>query len=153
MEESLKKRLIELATNTKEMTTKREWEKDPWLAQLDWTLKKAGKSRGVVSSVLFSLLSFCSSYVKVQEPEAEHDALQVPEDPVWLSTLVTSPSRIVPLLLKLAYNDFPLNSRAKKAGIMSTTKERWANCVPLAVRRPGRSLVRATQKYCWPRAR
>jgi len=27
------------------------------------------------------------------------------------------------------------NSQAKKAGITSTTKEGWANCVPLAVRR------------------
>jgi hypothetical protein len=153
MEESLKKRLIELATNTKEMTTKREWEKDPWLAQLDWTLKKAGKSRGVVSSVLFSLLSFCSSHVKVQEPDEpvpEHDALQVPEDPAWLSTLVTSPPPIVPLLLKLAHNGFP---QAKKGGITSTIKEMWANCLPLALRRSVRSLVRTMQKCCWPRAK
>ena len=41
---------------------------------------------------------FCSSYVKVQEPgeaKLEHDVLQVPEDPAWFNSLVTSPSRIV----------------------------------------------------------
>jgi len=49
--------------------------------------------------MLFSLLSFffCSSSIKVQEhgeTEPEHDALQA----VWLSTLATHPSCIVPLL-------------------------------------------------------
>ncbi|KAF8328298.1 DNA polymerase family A-domain-containing protein [Amanita rubescens] len=58
------------------------------------------KSRGVVR--------------EPDEPEPEHDALQVPEDPAWLSTLVTSPSRIVSLLLKLAITAFHSSSRAKK---------------------------------------
>lgn len=40
----------------------------------------------------------------VQEPDdTEHDVLQAPEHSVWLSTIATSPSCIVPLLLKLAY--------------------------------------------------
>ena len=47
--------------------------------------------------------------------------LQVPEDPVWLSTSAISPSRIAPLLLKLAYNGRP---RAKKAGLRSKKKEK-----------------------------
>jgi len=47
------------------------------------------------------------------EPEPEHDALQAPEDPAWLSTLVTSPSRIIPLLLKMAYNGFSLKFSSK----------------------------------------
>ncbi|KAF8312401.1 hypothetical protein F5887DRAFT_930437 [Amanita rubescens] len=39
----------------------------------------------------------------------------VPEDPMWLSTLVTSPcSPIVPLLLKLAYNGSPLKFSIEK---------------------------------------
>ena len=62
MEEGVKRRLIELATTAKEMTTTGGWEKDPWLAQLDWTLKKAGRSRGVVSDtffVAFFLLKLC----------------------------------------------------------------------------------------------
>lgn len=51
MEERVKKRLLELAASAKQLADSREWEKDPWLSQFDWTLKKAGKSRGVVSSV------------------------------------------------------------------------------------------------------
>ena len=31
----------------------RKWERDPWLSQLDWTSKKAGKSRGVGCIMLF----------------------------------------------------------------------------------------------------
>ncbi|KAF8328293.1 DNA polymerase family A-domain-containing protein [Amanita rubescens] len=82
-----------------EMTTMREWEKDPWLAQLDWTLEKGGKIEG---------------YVKVQEPdepehEHEHDALQVLEDPAWLSTLITSPSP--------CYNGFPLKFSSKEGNV------------------------------------
>lgn len=39
------------------------------------------------------------------------------QDPAWLDTLVSSPSRFVPLLLKLAYNACPLK------------KQKRANCV------------------------
>ena len=56
MEEGVKRRLVELATSAKEMATTKEWEKGPWLAQLEWTLKKAGKSRGVVSSIFFIVI-------------------------------------------------------------------------------------------------
>ena len=66
--------------------------------------------------IFFSV--FCLSHVKVpepDEPEPEHDTLQVPENAVWLSTLVTSPSRNVPLLLKLAYSRFPLKFWSKEA--------------------------------------
>jgi DNA polymerase gamma 1 len=45
MEEGVKRRLVELATIAKEMATTKEWEKDPWLAQLNWTLKRQ-ESRG-----------------------------------------------------------------------------------------------------------
>ena len=58
------------------------------------------------------------SLLKVQEQEAEpeHDTLQKPEDPAWLGTLGTSPSRIVrvPLLLKIAYNGFPLKYSSRE---------------------------------------
>ncbi|KAF8346232.1 hypothetical protein F5887DRAFT_1158536 [Amanita rubescens] len=40
----------------------------------------------------------------------------LPEDPVWLSTLA-SPSRIIPLLLKLAYNGFPLKLSSKEGNV------------------------------------
>jgi len=48
----VKRRLIEFGD---EMARTKECEKDLWLVQLDWTLKKAGKSR--VRVVSFSLLS------------------------------------------------------------------------------------------------
>ena len=89
--------------------------KDPWLAQVE----EGVKSRGVVSSAFFVVKNFFlaqATLFKVQEPdepEPEHDTLQVPENAVWLSTLVTSPSRIVPLLLKLASSCFPLKFSTK----------------------------------------
>ena len=73
----------------------------------------------------------------MQEPgeaEPQHDALQVlPEDPVLPGTLVTSRSRIIPLLPKLAYDDRQFSS--KEGFNYVYEKEKWANCVPLAVRR------------------
>ena len=60
---------------------------------------------------------FCSSYLKrleQDEAEPEHDALQVPEDPAWLGALANSPSRIVTLPLKIAYNGFPLKFSRKE---------------------------------------
>jgi hypothetical protein len=81
-----------------------------------WTLKIEG-------CILFSLLSFGSSYVKAQEsdePEPEHDALQVLEDPAWLIPL---PSVSSHYCSRWRILDFHSNTRAKKAGIMSTTKE------------------------------
>lgn len=137
----MKKRLIEFKAM-------REWEEGSWLAQLDCTLKKAGKSRSVVSSAfVVTIFLFCSSFVKVQEhdeAEPEHDALQVPEDPVWLGTLVTSPSgqRLSTQILE-----------QRRLELRRRAKEKWANCVPLAVRIPVRSLVRVMQKCCWPWAR
>ncbi len=80
----------------------------------------------------------------IGESEPEHDTLQVPEDPVWLSTLITSRSSIVPLLLKLAYKGCPQILEQRKNYV--DEKEKSTNCVPLAVRRRVRSRVRATAK-------
>jgi hypothetical protein len=50
--------MIELATSAKEMATTNGREKDPWLAQLDWTLENL---RGdVVSSAFFVAIFFFS---------------------------------------------------------------------------------------------
>jgi DNA polymerase gamma 1 len=62
--------------------------------------------------VFFLHCYLCSSYVKVQEQEEAEP--EKPEDPAWLGTLGTSPSRIVPLLLKIAYNGFPLKYSSKE---------------------------------------
>jgi len=80
--------------------------------------EKGGKVEGCGE-----LCFFCYSFfllrlrqgTRIGELELEvHDALQVPEDSVWLSNLVISRSRRVPLLLKLAYNGCPLILEQRK---------------------------------------
>jgi DNA polymerase gamma 1 len=44
----VKRRLVELADQAKDRMEDESWKDDPWLSQLDWTPKVAGKSRGVV---------------------------------------------------------------------------------------------------------
>ena len=110
--------------------------------------EKGGKVEGCGE-----LCFFCYSFfllrlrqgTRIGELELEvHDALQVPEDSVWLSNLVISRSRRVPLLLKLAYKGCPQILEQRKNYV--DEKEKSTNCVPLAVRRRVRSRVRATAK-------
>ena len=52
MEEGVKKRLKEIAEGARCLVdTPETWKEDPWLNQLDWTPKVAGKSRGIVPQV------------------------------------------------------------------------------------------------------
>lgn len=44
----VKKRLVELAEQAKDRMEDESWKDDPWLSQLDWTPKVAGKSRGIM---------------------------------------------------------------------------------------------------------
>ncbi len=106
-----------MATSAKEMARTRVCERYPWLTQLDWTLKKAG----MVSGVFFlAVVFFCSSYVKVQEPdEPEPERLNITHCKYYWkircgSIFVTSHSRVVSLLLKLAYNSCPLKFSSKE---------------------------------------
>ena len=48
MEEKVKKRLLELAEEAKDMMVSEKWRECVWLSQLDWTPKVAKKSRGVL---------------------------------------------------------------------------------------------------------
>ncbi len=112
---------------------------------LESDVEKGGKVEGCGKRCSFCC-RFLLKLVKVQEPgeaEPECDALQVPEGPTRLSTL----------LLKLAYNGCPLKFSNKEGWNYVDEKEKWVNCVPLAVRRRARSLVCAMQKCCWPRGR
>jgi DNA polymerase gamma 1 len=52
LELKVKSRLIELAEAAKILMDNEKWKNDPWLSQLDWTPKKAGKSRGVEPSMV-----------------------------------------------------------------------------------------------------
>lgn len=47
LDERVKKRLLELALEAKDMMVGERWKDDVWLSQLDWTPKVAGPSRGV----------------------------------------------------------------------------------------------------------
>jgi hypothetical protein len=85
-----------------------EWTK------LDWTLKKAVKSRGWVS-VLFRCCLFCSNYVKVQEPGEP--------EPKYSTTGRSGVAQF----------------SSKEGCNYLDEKEKWPNCVPLAVRRRVRS--------------
>jgi DNA polymerase gamma 1 len=55
LEEGVKKRLVNLAIEAKDMAESEKWRDDVWLQQLDWTPKVAGKSRGVGISEAVSL--------------------------------------------------------------------------------------------------
>ena len=46
----VKRRLVDLAEETKGKMEDGSWKDDPWLSQLDWTPKVAGKSRGIVTT-------------------------------------------------------------------------------------------------------
>ena len=47
LEEGVKRRLVDLAVEAKDMMENESWKDDVWLRQLDWTPKVAGKSRGI----------------------------------------------------------------------------------------------------------
>ncbi|KAF8631471.1 hypothetical protein AX15_002384 [Amanita polypyramis BW_CC] len=109
MEEGVRKRLSELAGEARLLTGDRV-KHDPWLSQLDWTPKKAGKSRGVYT------------------PTTPHDTV-IPDDPPWLNTVLANPlsttsmSRILPLLLRLSYKGKPLRYSSKEGWHYDSTGE------------------------------
>lgn len=60
MEEGVKRKLKALAQEAKAlMNTEGVWQNDPWLSQLDWTPKVAGKSRGIIAQEVLILLLPC----------------------------------------------------------------------------------------------
>ncbi|KAI9450870.1 DNA polymerase family A-domain-containing protein [Lactarius psammicola] len=94
LEEGVKKRLVDLALEAKDMMENESWKDDVWLRQLDWTPKVAGKSRGIGLS----------------------EAIAVTKDnvlvPAWYSELLSlGPfnskivNRTLPLLFKLSFDN------------------------------------------------
>lgn len=47
LEVRVKRRLLELGEQAMQLAEGEEWKKDPWLGQLDWTMKEVRKTRGV----------------------------------------------------------------------------------------------------------
>ncbi|KAF8267209.1 DNA polymerase family A-domain-containing protein [Lactarius quietus] len=93
LEEGVKKRLVDLAVEAKEMMENESWKDDVWLRQLDWTPKVAGKTRGIGVS---------------EAVAATNDKVLVP---AWYSELLSlGPfsskiiNRILPLLFKLSFD-------------------------------------------------
>lgn len=91
----------------------KKWVDDPWLSQLDWTPKTAGKSRGI------------SPIISNERISPELDTVDVgltDTKPAWFLQVVSEPfakstiERVVPILLSLSFNGHPLHYN---------TKQRW----------------------------
>ena len=61
LEENVKRRLVQLAREAKELMVDDKWKGDVWLEQLDWTPKIAKESRGIVREQVCWLAAPCRS--------------------------------------------------------------------------------------------
>ncbi|KAI6157921.1 DNA polymerase family A-domain-containing protein [Pisolithus tinctorius] len=95
LEAKVKKRLIDLAEDAKLMMEDGLWKESPWLAQLDWTPKVAGKSRGVADSKL-------DSKAKLMQPAWFRELVK--KGPLHPSIV----NRMLPFLLKMSFDGHPL---------------------------------------------
>ncbi|KAF9014911.1 gamma DNA-directed DNA polymerase [Cyathus striatus] len=118
MQDSVQTKLKKLAEDAKSLMDPSEagdkWKDDPWLSQLDWTPKIAGKSRGII---LPELTDEALEHSTPPCPE-DYDVTLVPKSnssiPQWYSEIRSNPlnkrslERILPLLLRLSYKSYPL---------------------------------------------
>ncbi|KAG0693387.1 DNA polymerase family A-domain-containing protein [Suillus ampliporus] len=119
----VKRRLVELAEQAKDKMDDESWKDDPWLSQLDWTPKVAGKSRGVVPTEQLDLTAATS--VAASSPRRKKSAPKETKPkvfwPKWYWDLakpkknmppgtldVTVRNRIAPILLRLSWQGWPL---------------------------------------------
>ncbi|KAI8974832.1 gamma DNA-directed DNA polymerase [Trametes punicea] len=108
LEEKVKTRLIDLAHDAKGLMEGDKWSGDVWLSQLDWSPKIAGKSRGVLSP----------EDGAAKDPTGKTaSSTSVPKQvsvPQWYKDVTLNPfapsvmNRILPLLLRMAYDGHPL---------------------------------------------
>ncbi|KAJ6621300.1 DNA polymerase family A-domain-containing protein [Mycena sp. CBHHK59/15] len=114
LEKAVKGRLAELAEQAMQLfldkSGQEKWTDDVWLNQLDWTPKVAGKSRGVFPPQ-------DEEAAPVQPVPVESSSAQLPS---WYAHLKGTPlsprsiERILPLLLKLSYDDRPMRWSSKE---------------------------------------
>ncbi|KIJ11720.1 hypothetical protein PAXINDRAFT_181805 [Paxillus involutus ATCC 200175] len=112
LEVKVKRHLAYLAEEAKDMMEDGSWKESPWLAQLDWTPKVAGKSRGVYSDD------------EASEPTPMVTPTTIKSvQPVWLRDILkdgalspSSVNRVLPVLLRLSFEGHPLQY---------TTEEKW----------------------------
>ncbi|KIL59116.1 hypothetical protein M378DRAFT_188045 [Amanita muscaria Koide BX008] len=160
MEESVKNKLAELAREKMQLAIVKsvvkngrvyevEWEEDgtsrwrddPWLSQLDWTPKKAAKSRGV------GVVEEPGALEKERESQENHKQEQ---EPKWYTTLASSGplssgsvSQTLPLLLQLSCNGHPL-VYSSKDGWHYRESDGSAVWLPTTIPKPGGPQRRAT---------
>ncbi|KAG2055926.1 hypothetical protein BDR06DRAFT_953305, partial [Suillus hirtellus] len=120
----VKKRLVELAEQAKDRARNDSWKDDPWLSQLDWSPKVAGKSRGVVPDEQLDSTAACSS-VPASSSRRKKSPPKEPKPkvfwPKWYWDLakpkkdmppgtldITVRNRIAPILLCLSWQGWPL---------------------------------------------
>ncbi|KAF9234751.1 DNA polymerase family A-domain-containing protein [Melanogaster broomeanus] len=128
LEVKVKKHLADLAEEAKVMMAGDSWKDSPWLAQLDWTPKVAGKSRGVyidgeVGS-LFHAFPPIIDDLQVSEPTPKVKSNTTKStEPLWLHDIIKngalsppSVNRVLPVLLKLSFEGHSLQY---------TTAEKW----------------------------
>ena len=116
LENSIKKRLLELCEQAKTLAETEEWKDDPWLSQLDWTPKAAGPSRGVGLAKLAKQSTSRSktkkdsktSAPKIQWPKWYWDLTKPKKDMPPGTVDITVRSRISPILLRLSWLGWPL---------------------------------------------
>ncbi|TFL05697.1 gamma DNA-directed DNA polymerase [Pterulicium gracile] len=105
MKEGVRVKLIEHAEKARDIALTAEdgvepWLEDPWLSQLDWTMKPVGKTRGLVVN--------------------EGDSSTTKTIPKWFADFDASPfgklsmTRVIPALLRLSYNDCELRYAPSK---------------------------------------
>ncbi|CDO71037.1 hypothetical protein BN946_scf184844.g41 [Trametes cinnabarina] len=116
LEEKVKTRLIDLAHEAKELMQSEKWKEDVWLSQLDWSPKVAGKSRGVVAPE--PVPSTSSALESDAEAIASTPDLQGHLKCTWVRDVLMDPlsatvvNKILPLLLELRYDGYPLRHSA-----------------------------------------
>ncbi|KAF7800115.1 hypothetical protein EIP86_011360 [Pleurotus ostreatoroseus] len=120
LEDKVKFRLHELAYQAKAMAETEQWKGDPWLSQLDWTPKVAGKTRGVYSPEPTTVTEDTSAaveppFVKTVEPPKVLSPQPDEMVPAWYRDILKHGvfyrsvlNRILPCLLRVSYDGHPL---------------------------------------------
>ncbi|KDQ57901.1 hypothetical protein JAAARDRAFT_69260 [Jaapia argillacea MUCL 33604] len=116
LDEKVKTRLLNLAQQAKEMMETEAWRGNVWLEQLDWTPKEAKESRGVFRQNITSDPSDAELLqTSAPAPSAPLIAKDDSQQPAWFRQVLDDgplslrvAKRILPLLLRLAFDGCPL---------------------------------------------
>ncbi|TFK38611.1 DNA polymerase family A-domain-containing protein [Crucibulum laeve] len=124
MEEGVQRKLKKLAEDAKALADagdESKWKNDPWLSQLDWTPKIAGKSRGMFSPGVYNV-------EQQEQPEIEPTPITLTAFAenetvayrAWYAEILSNPfsekslKQIIPIVLRLSYDGHPLRYHYKE---------------------------------------